>query len=84
MTARTYTQIVETLAGQFFQVRDADLSNLDHVWNGVEVKKAKGGTFVPKATLARSWSARSAAASSPTSPPDRQTLPEAPRRLAVL
>lgn len=49
MTARTYTKIVETLAGQFFQVRDADLSNLDHVWNGVEVKKAKGGTFVPKA-----------------------------------
>ncbi len=48
MTARTYTQVVETLAGQFFQVRDADHANLDHVWNGVEVKRAKGGGFVPK------------------------------------
>ena len=46
---KPYTHIVETLAGQLFQVRDADPTNLDHVWNGVEVKRAKGGTFVPKA-----------------------------------
>ncbi|TGD98079.1 hypothetical protein [Methylobacterium nonmethylotrophicum] len=48
MQTPTYTHVVETSAGQFFQVRQAGSADLDHVWNGVEVKKAKGG-FVPKA-----------------------------------
>jgi hypothetical protein len=43
-----YTQIVETSAGQFFQVREGDSADLNHVWHGLAVKKAKGG-FVPKA-----------------------------------
>ena len=46
---KPYTHIVETLAGQFFQVREGDTADLNHVWHGAPVKKAKGGTFVPKA-----------------------------------
>ena len=42
-----YSQVVETLANQLFQVRDAG-PGLDHVFLGVEVKRSKGG-FVPKA-----------------------------------
>lgn len=42
-----YTHVIETLAGQLFQVRDTG-PELDHVWNGIEVKRSKG-TFVPKA-----------------------------------
>ncbi|MGV7034886.1 hypothetical protein [Methylobacterium symbioticum] len=44
----TYTHVVETLANQFFQVRDAGRPELDHVFLGVEVKRSKGA-FVPKA-----------------------------------
>ena len=40
-------RIIETLAGQFFQVRDAG-AGLDHVWLGIEVKRVKGG-FAAKA-----------------------------------
>lgn len=43
-----YTKVVETLANQFFQVRDAGTADLDHVFLGVEVKRVKGG-FAPKA-----------------------------------
>lgn len=37
-------QIVETLAGQLFRVRPADV---DHCYLGTEVKRVKGG-FAPK------------------------------------
>lgn len=46
---KRYTQIVETSAGQFFQVREGDTADLNHVWHGLAVKKAKGGTFAAKA-----------------------------------
>lgn len=39
---------IETLAGQFYRVRDTDKAELDHVWLGVEVKRVRGG-FADKA-----------------------------------
>lgn len=40
--------IVETLAGQFFRVRETGDPRADHVWLGVEVKRVRGG-FADKA-----------------------------------
>lgn len=40
-------QIVETSSNQFFSVKPAG-PGLDHVWEGVEVKRVKG-EWVPKA-----------------------------------
>jgi hypothetical protein len=39
-------QIIETSDNRFFRVTDA--AGLDHVWNGIEVKRSKGA-WVPKA-----------------------------------
>jgi hypothetical protein len=39
--------IVETTCNHLYDVRPAD--GLDHVWIGTEVKRAKGGGYVPKA-----------------------------------
>lgn len=35
--------IIETSANQFFFVRDLDDESLAHVWEGIEVKRVKGG-----------------------------------------
>ena len=43
--------IIETSSNQFFQVKDATISNgqvLDHAWLGFAVKRVKG-VWVPKA-----------------------------------
>lgn len=40
--------IVETLANQFFRIRETDNANLAHVWHGIEVKRVRGA-YVPKA-----------------------------------
>lgn len=42
-----YTHIVQDLAGQFFQVRDAGSADLAHVFHGMAVKRVGGG-FAPK------------------------------------
>ncbi|MGA4550613.1 hypothetical protein [Methylorubrum aminovorans] len=42
-----YTHIVQDLAGQFFQVRDAGSAELSHVFHGMAVKRTAGG-FAPK------------------------------------
>lgn len=39
--------IIETTAGQKFQVRETGHTDLSHVWYGVEVKKV-GAAFEPK------------------------------------
>jgi hypothetical protein len=39
--------IVETSSNQLFDVKPAD--GIDHAWLGVEVKRVKGGGYVPKA-----------------------------------
>lgn len=41
------SNIIETLAGQFFRVRETGSDGLDHVWYGVEVKRVRGA-FVDK------------------------------------
>lgn len=41
--------IIETSWNEFYRVRETGDANLAHVWLGIAVKKAKGGTFVPKA-----------------------------------
>lgn len=51
-----YTHIVQDLAGQFFQVREAGSPDLAHVFLGVAVKRTKTG-FEPKAK-AREFSVR--------------------------
>ncbi len=42
-----YTHIVQDLAGQLFQVRDANVAELGHVFHGMAVKRVAGG-FAPK------------------------------------
>lgn len=39
--------IIETAAGQFFNVSETGDADLSHVWNGIEVKRSKG-VWVPK------------------------------------
>ena len=48
MSSHRYTHVVETSAGQLFQVREGASADLDHVWHGSPVKRTKGG-FAPKA-----------------------------------
>jgi hypothetical protein len=43
-----YTAVVETLASQFFAVRETGDASSSHVWLGLEMKRTKAG-FVPKA-----------------------------------
>jgi hypothetical protein len=40
--------IVETLANQFFRVRETGDPHAAHVWHGIEVKRVRGA-YVPKA-----------------------------------
>ncbi|MFC7700933.1 hypothetical protein ACFQX9_30155 [Bradyrhizobium sp. GCM10028915] len=35
--------IIETSANQFYRVTETGDANLAHVWNGVQVKRVKGG-----------------------------------------
>jgi hypothetical protein len=39
--------IVETSSNQLYRVEPAE--GIDHAWIGVEVKRAKGGGYTPKA-----------------------------------
>ncbi|KQP81109.1 hypothetical protein ASF60_22325 [Methylobacterium sp. Leaf113] len=40
--------IIETLANQFFRVRETGDPSAAHVWLGIEVKRVRGA-YVPKA-----------------------------------
>jgi hypothetical protein len=48
--------IVETSSNQLYRVEPAE--GIDHAWIGVEVKRAKGGGYTPKAKPDQSSSAR--------------------------
>lgn len=39
--------IIETSCNHFYQVRETNDANLEHVWFGIEVKRVKGA-YVPK------------------------------------
>jgi hypothetical protein len=58
--------VIETLAGQFFRIRETGDPQAAHVWLGVEVKRVRGG-FADKAKareiLVRKLGTRAVAAS---------------------
>lgn len=42
------TKIIETSDNRLFRVWDCPSPNLAHCWDGIEVKRAPGATFVDK------------------------------------